>query len=368
MQSEQITLAGKLIREGKLVAFPTETVYGLGADAFSVQAVEKIYSAKGRPSDNPLILHIADIETFYQLADSPPEYVDTLIKTYWPGPLTLIVKKKAHIPKWVGGHPKNQTDTIGIRMPNCGIALAVIRESGCVVAAPSANKAGKPSPTTVEHVLDDFFCKELDLIIDGGKVSVGLESTVLDTFTKTKANQPLILRPGAITATMIKQTLGLSSLTNYTNATNNSAKTCNYDKPLSPGMKYRHYAPQAPMTILTGIAQSISDHIIKEIKIENAKGNKVGILLTNNTANIFRQTLSGQVGGENCDLILLVNQLIPLGHDEVTIAQNLFACLRQFDTLGVDIIFTESVSETGLGLAIMNRMLKAAEGRIMNVP
>ena len=192
--------ASAIIREGGLVVFPTETVYCLGADAFNSDAVARIYSIKGRPGDNPLILHVAKAEDFKKIAHNPPEYVFALIDAFWPGPLALVVRKNADLPGWVGGHPSGKAETIGIRMPSHSLALALIEESGCVIAAPSANKAGRPSPTSLSHVAEDFPPAEHDLFfLDGGNAEVGLESTVLDI----TGESPVILRPGAITEEQI---------------------------------------------------------------------------------------------------------------------------------------------------------------------
>jgi len=327
-----IITAGEIIKAGGLVAFPTETVYGLGADAFNPQAVARIYSAKGRPGDNPLILHVASAEKFLELAHDPPPYALALIKAYWPGAITLVVKKKPHLPHWLGGHPTGQTCTIGIRMPAHTVARAIIESSGCVVAAPSANKAGTPSPTNASHVADDFPGSEIDLIVDGGSVSVGLESTVVDA----TGTAPIILRPGAITSDMICRATGLQTA---------AFKPHSVVAPRSPGMKYRHYAPKAPMTIISGSPQAVAAHILKKCE----SGKKTGVLT--NYPELFPKTA----------------EILPLGKSPEDIAQNLFAHLRRFDKLGVHQIYAMAVCDTGLGAAIMDRMLKAAEGRIIHV-
>jgi len=343
MAVETISKAAEIIKNGGLVAFPTETVYGLGADAFNPQAVARVYLAKGRPGDNPLILHIATIEQFLELADSPPPYAMTLIKACWPGPLTLIIKKKPHLPAWVGGHPNKTTQTIGIRMPSHPVAKALLQASNCPIAAPSANKSGRPSPTTTSHVIDDFAATgELDMILDGENSDIGIESTVVDM----TGAYPVILRPGSITAETIWEVTGLKS------GTSTAADT---SPPRSPGMKYRHYAPKAPMQILKGEPHNIAAYILKQCTENPSKEHQVGVLVTDSVNNI----LSGKIP-QNVEMMIL-------GNNNNDIAQNLFAHLRRFDKLNVKIIYTEAVLDTGIGIAIMDRMLKAAEGNVFEV-
>jgi len=341
---DEIVKAGEIIKNGGLVAFPTETVYGLGADAFNAQAVQRIYSAKGRPGDNPLILHIANKEKFPELAHNPPSYAMKLFEKFSPGALTLVVKKNPSLPNWLGGHPDRSTDTIGIRMPANPIAQAIIMFSECVVAAPSANKAGTPSPTSANHVRDDFSPEEIDLVVDGGNVTLGLESTVVDSTGEI----PVILRPGSITAEMISQALGMeiSEPTNIQMISNHCKNA-----PKSPGMKYKHYAPKAPMTIISGSPENVTAHILKECKQQEMNGNTVGVLLS---------SVKFPYSPEN-------TKTLQLGNSHESAAQNLFAHLRQFDKLGVTEIYAEAVSDTGIGVAVMDRMRKAAEGRIVYV-
>ena len=322
--------AGDFIRKGGLVAFPTETVYGLGGDAFNSEAVARIYEVKGRPGDNPLILHIAHRSGFDELAYNPPTYAYALMDSFWPGPLTLVAAKQPHLPHWLGGHPKGSTETIGIRMPVHPMARALVVSSGCVIAAPSANKAGRPSPTTAEHVADDYTLGEIDMILQGVNSEIGIESTVLDV----TGELPIILRPGAITEAMIAEVTKIA----FTQKNNIDDVA-----PRAPGMKYRHYAPKAPMVILNGTSQNIAAYVSKS----NEK--KIGVLATENF-NLPPNAI-----------------LLTLGNDKETIAQNLFARLRAFDKLGVDIIYAQAIPDTGLGLAIMDRMLKAAEGNVINV-
>jgi len=336
---KKIEEAADIIKNGGLVAFPTETVYGLGADAFNSRAVERIYAAKGRPSDNPLILHVADIKQFLELVEPPPDYALALAKAYWPGPLTLIAKKKYHIPEWVGGHPQKSTATIGVRVPNHPIALALITAAGCPIAAPSANKSGRPSPTSAAHVAEDFSANsEIDIVLDGAISNVGLESTVVDV----TGDFPVILRPGAITKEMILKTTGLQP-----------SEATVTDAPRSPGIKYKHYAPKAQVIILKGEPGSIAEYILKECKA-NAE-QKIGVLVTAPTKSILDKNALPNM------------KVITLGNGHEAMAKNLFSNLRQFDKLGVSVIFAESVQFSGLGIAIMDRMLKAAEGNVFNV-
>ena len=342
----EIKRAGEHIRRGGLVAFPTETVYGLGGDAFNPEAVARIYAAKGRPGDNPLILHVCDILSFYDLAESPPDYASALIDAYWPGPLTLVAKKKPSLPPWFGGHPDTRTETIGIRMPSHSIARAFIEESGRIIAAPSANKAGRPSPTTAEHVLEDFSQEKDIMILEGGSAEVGLESTVVDV----TGENPVILRPGFVTAGMVAK-----AVPHFSNGENFSPfEKCNESTlPRSPGMKYRHYAPKAPMTLLSGKPENIAAYTIKEL---NQSPCITGILIQANTRRFFPENLPDDKA-----------KILISGDDYQATAHNLFACLRIFDKLGVDRIFAEAVPDSGIGVAIMDRMRKASEGRVIHV-
>ena len=369
--SEQgVAQAAAIIASGGIGAFPTETVYGLGADATNPAAVARIYQAKGRPGDNPLILHVAAKEDFLQLADNPPSYAHALIDAFWPGPLTLVTKKKPGLPAWLGGHPKGAPDTIGIRMPSHPAALAVIKASGCFIAAPSANKAGTPSPTRADHVAADFSCEDIDFILDGGAVPGGLESTVVDV----TGDLPVILRPGAVTPKMIAEVMGLEiSATDESqpgvipgpapdlirdqarNGAEPSPHLSTASPPRSPGMKYRHYAPKAPMTLLMGAGDDIAEYI--KTQCASRQNQRIGIMVTAQTES----KLDPGIASSN------LTSVLTLGDKAETIAHNLYACLRQFDIIGVDIIYAEGSTQEGLGLAIMDRMKKAAEGRVVNV-
>jgi len=332
-----IKKAAAIINSGGLVAFPTETVYGLGADAFNADAVARIYATKGRPNDNPLILHISSLQQFLDLADNPPEYAIKLAAAYWPGPLTLVAKKRSHLPKWLGGHPNNTTDTVGIRIPNHPAALALIQAAGCPIAAPSANKAGRPSPTTATHVKEDYPNKEIDMVLEGEALDIGVESTVVDI----TGQAPVILRPGAITAEMIESIVATAP-----NANSQVA-------PRSPGTKYRHYAPKAPMYILNGTTQAIASHIIVEC---DAKSEEIiGALVTKDVAELVKKQTPPNV------------HILILGDNPNNQAQELYAHLRSFDKTDATIIYSQSVPNEGLGTAIMDRMLKAADGNVLEV-
>jgi L-threonylcarbamoyladenylate synthase len=331
-ETDTIKNAAKIIKDGGIVAFPTETVYGLGANAFNEEAVARVYRVKGRPGDNPLILHINTIEQAASLTDNLSNRVKALIHAFWPGPLTLVLTKTPALPPWIGGHPQNRTQTLAVRSPQNPVARALIEASGCIIAAPSANKAGTPSPTCAAHVLSDFAPGEIDVIIDGDETNIGLESTVVDMTD----DLPRILRPGSITVEMIREVAGEAV----------------YDEtvtgvPRSPGQKYRHYAPKAPMTVVTGQPEKIAA-VIRSYSNGNRK---TGILATNQTKPLYDGGCVLSMGDRN---------------DLHGIAQNLYACLRCFDELGVEEIYAEAVPEDGIGRAIMNRMVKAAEGRVMH--
>jgi len=345
-----IESAARIINDGGLVAFPTETVYGLGADAFNAKAVEQIYAAKGRPNDNPLILHVASVEHFLELSESLPQYVMSLINAYWPGPLTLVVKKKCHLPSWVGGHPRGSTSTIGIRMPSHPVALQFLAAAGCPVAAPSANKSGRPSPTTYQHVKDDFTAQEIGMILDGSGSDIGIESTVVDA----TGERPVILRPGAITEEMITSTVSGNTALLKLTMHSQSTMECEAKQPApprSPGTKYRHYAPKAPMVILKGQPDNVAAHILNEYNTNE----RLGLLITEPTQNILANHK------------LPSAKIMTLSHNNADVAKNLFAQLRSFDTLNVTQIYAEAVTDDGIGKAVMDRMIKAAEGNIVNV-
>ena len=338
MLRDGISNAALFVKQGGLVAFPTETVYGLGGDALNPSTVEKIYAAKGRPADNPLIVHIARADDFWQLNLGAPDYVKHLIQEFWPGPLTLVAAKNPDLPKWVGVHPSKEADTIAIRMPSHPVALELITLSGCFIAAPSANKSGRPSPTASEHVTHDF-PEDLNIIVlEAGPTTVGLESTVLDITGET----PIILRPGFVTQEEIEHTAQRRA--KYKVAAKNNT-------PRSPGTKYKHYAPRAPLTILVGSHANIAGFLTQETKNPG-----LGALVTPITYDLLPE------------YVLTDASIICSGSAADVFAKNLYADFRKFDSLKeVNRIFAECMPFEGIGVAIMDRMDKAAEGRIVIV-
>lgn len=330
INEEVIKEAGALLREGKLVAFPTETVYGLGADALQEEAAKRTYEAKGRPSDNPLIVHIADYDDLKKIAINIPPETDMLAAHFWPGPLTMIFQKSDIVPYGTTGG----LDTVAVRMPVDPVAQALIREAGGFVSAPSANTSGRPSPTTAQHVEEDLNGK-IDMILDGGTVDIGLESTILDM----TVSPPMILRPGAITEEMFKKVIGPVNV-DQTLLSENSTQA-----PKAPGMKYRHYAPKAKLMIVEG---DLREEIlaIRQLAYEaDRKGHPVGIIATSETLPFYNHGIVKNIGTRE---------------NEKSIARNLYGVLREFDEENVDTIYSESFAVQGMGTAIMNRLEKAA--------
>ena len=340
---DTINQAGEIIRQGGLVAFPTETVYGLGADALNEEAAAKIYAAKGRPSDNPLIAHIADLEMLKPLVEEIPPVAEKLMDAFWPGPMTLIFNKSNLVPKGTTGG----LDTVAVRYPNHPIAQALIKAAGVSIAAPSANLSGKPSPTLGEHVIDDMDGR-IDMIIDGGMVGMGLESTIIDV----TVNPPMILRPGFITYEMVKEIVpdATEDRTIFTKPTKEF-------KPKAPGMKYRHYAPAADFRIFKGDANKVAQHIIDSANAKTEEGKKTGIITANQHLGLYQGKIN-----ENIKVVSLGDLDKP-----ETIANMLFKALRDFDKEETEFIFGEAFSEDNIGWAIMNRLTKAAGYNIMDV-
>nr|WP_224749624.1 L-threonylcarbamoyladenylate synthase [Polycladospora coralii] len=325
----EITEAASRLRAGDLVAFPTETVYGLGAVVTSEEAIARIFEAKGRPSDNPLIIHIGKKEQIYEWAQLVSKQAERLIDAFWPGPLTLVLPHRDHIAKNVtAGLP-----TVAIRMPAHPIALALLQETGIPVAAPSANRSGKPSPTSASHVWDDLQGR-IDILLDGGRSGIGVESTVIDMTGEV----PVLLRPGGITLAQLEGVVG--KVETDPGLINDS------QTPRSPGMKYRHYAPSGEMTIVSGNGEFLQDLVDQA----RAEGKKTGILTTSENVDKYRADV-----------------IIPCGDrkEPVTVAKHLYASLRQFDDRGVEVIFAESFPETGVFHSVMNRLRKAANGKIV---
>ena len=329
--------AGEILRKGGLVAFPTETVYGLGGDATNPDASHKIYSAKGRPSDNPLIVHITNMKALEEIVAQAPQAAYTLAERFWPGPLTMIFQKNDRIPyETTGG-----MDTVAVRMPSDPIARALIDASTGYIAAPSANTSGRPSPTQAEHVAQDLTGK-IDMIIDGGPVNIGLESTIVDL----TEDVPMILRPGYITLEMLQEVLGEVRVDPGLIAADSDRK------PKAPGMKYRHYAPKADLKVVEGETDAVVQKINRLSEELTAQKKSVGIIATEETKDQYRQGIVISIGGRD---------------DEEAIARHLYGSLRQFDELGVDAIFSESFATAGMGQAIMNRLLKAAGHQVLEV-
>ena len=329
--------AGTIIKNGGLVAFPTETVYGLGGDALNKESSRKIYAAKGRPSDNPLIVHICSMEALQPIVEEVPEEVERLAEAFWPGPLTIIMKKSPLVPKETTGG----LDTVAVRMPSHPVALKFIEYAGGYVAAPSANVSGRPSPTKAKYVIEDMSGR-IEMILDGDGIDIGLESTIIDM----TGDIPMILRPGYITQEMLEKVLGEVTVDKTILDVN-----CK-EPPKAPGMRYRHYAPKGQLTIIEGdSAKTIA--IINELTKEaHDKGLKVGIIGTEETKDQYMGDSIKSVGKRR---------------DEEAIARTLYTILREFDDEDVSVIYSESFSECNMGQAIMNRLLKAAGHQIIQV-
>ena len=327
--------------QGGLVAFPTETVYGLGGNGLNKEASKKIYAAKGRPSDNPLILHIADMEQFYPLIKTDNAKIiaraEALADVFWPGPLTMIFKKSDLVPyETTGG-----LETVAVRMPSDKIARAFIKASGGFVAAPSANISGRPSPTVAKYVIEDMDGR-IDMIIDGGTVDIGLESTIVDMTSGT----PMILRPGYITEQMLERLLGRVELDRTLYDDN-----CGL-APKAPGMKYRHYAPKGDLTIVNGSSKDVVSFINEQCCMAGEQGKRTGVIGTADTVGRYRADSIKNAGNRE---------------DELSVANRLYTILREFDDENVDVMFSESFEDTGIGQAVMNRLLKAAGHHVINL-
>jgi len=322
---ESLVIAAAIIKKGGLVAFPTETVYGLGASAVNAGAVKNIFAAKGRPADNPLIVHLSDSNQLSLVAREVPDEAKYLADLFWPGPLSMVLQRSEYIPAEVSaGLP-----TVAVRMPDHPVALALIDCAGVPVAAPSANKSGRPSPTSYRHVLEDLTGK-IDAVIKSSICKIGIESTVLDLTGRS----PLILRPGGLPREDLERALG--------QRIGLAVDKKNCLQPPSPGMKYRHYTPSAPLILITG-RENTRNQVLKNLtRYYRKKGFAVGLL------NIsFQQSLKSSTDPEK-------------------LAAMLYGCMRKMDTAGVDIIIAEEVGITGIGLAVMNRLKKAAT-RVLRV-
>lgn len=332
-----IQTAGKIIKQGGLVAFPTETVYGLGGDALNPDSSRKIYAAKGRPSDNPLIIHICKLEDIDKIISVFPDQAKKLAQEFWPGPLTMVLPKSDMVPKETTGG----LDTVAVRMPVDPIALSFIEAAGGYVAAPSANVSGRPSPTSSRYVEEDMYGR-IEMIIDGGDVEIGLESTIVDLTGKV----PMLLRPGRITLEMLKEILGEVEVDKTILAGNAAGR------PKAPGMKYKHYAPKGELTIIAGESQAVVKKI-NELAVRGMQqGEKIGVIGTEENISFYQGHSIKSVGKRD---------------DEVSIAKHLYRILREFDDEGITLIYSESFSAGGMGQAIMNRLLKAAGHQIVYV-
>lgn len=332
-----INEAGNIIKSGGLVAFPTETVYGLGGDGLNPKSSKKIYEAKGRPSDNPLIIHIAEFDDIYKITKNIPAVAITLAKMYWPGPLTMIFEKADIVPyETTGG-----LDTVAVRFPSHPIARDFIKAAGGYVAAPSANLSGRPSPTTALHVRDDMDGR-IDMIIDGGPCDIGLESTIIDCTSEV----PMLLRPGFVSYEMLEEVL---------NKVDKDPAVFGGDvnaKPKAPGMKYRHYAPKGSLVIVSGAEEKVCEYIVDKINSKEPSV-RIGVITCSDKVSYYK----------DADYVANIGER----GDEKAIAARLFDILRKFDDESVDMIFSEEFDTPQLGMAIMNRLIKAAGHTIVKV-
>lgn len=334
--------AGSIIRQGGLVAFPTETVYGLGGDALNPLSSKKIYEAKGRPSDNPLIVHICCFADIYRIVSDAPEHrqmleaAGRLADAFWPGPLTMILPKADVVPfETTGG-----LSTVAVRFPSHRTAQALIAAAGGFVAAPSANTSGRPSPTLAKYVLEDMDGR-IDMVIDGGEVGIGLESTIVDLTVEPAE----ILRPGYVSRDMLQEVLGRVE----------TDKACGGEgeqAPRAPGMKYRHYAPNGDMTVVSGNKENVAEYINRQAELAKSEGKRSGVIATDETAAGYRADIVKSVGSRT---------------DELSAARHLYTILREFDEEGAEVIYSEAFEGDGIGEAVMNRLLKAAGYHMIRV-
>ena len=332
---EAIKRAGIILKRGGLVAFPTDTVYGLGANALDPEASRKIYAAKGRPSDNPLIVHIADLKDLPYLVKDIPEKARDLADAFWPGPLTMIFSKADVVPEETTGG----LDSVAVRFPSDRIARELILAGGRYIAAPSANRSGRPSPTTAAHVAEDLG-ESIDMILDGGECKVGLESTIVD-FTE---EVPVVLRPGYISLPMLEQVIGTVKMDRGLISEDSGVH------PKAPGMKYRHYAPKADLIVVEGEEEDVVSAISLLASEAVGKGQIPGIIATEETCSRYEQGLVQCIGSRK---------------DEESIAKHLYNVLRSFDESNAAVIYSEAFYTPRMGQAIMNRLLKAAGHRIL---
>lgn len=339
-EPEIIVLAARLIRAGRLVAFPTETVYGLGANALDVAAVERIFIAKGRPRTDPLIVHISSPGQISAIAAEVPVEALSLVERFFPGPLTLIFRRSSSVPDAVSAG----LDTVAVRMPAHPVALALIEAAGVPIAAPSANLFTHPSPTTAQHVLDDLGGR-VDLVLDAGPCPIGLESTVLDM-----THMPFrVLRPGGTPVEALREVIPGIVVSQRFLKTDQTAPEV-----ASPGLNLKHYSPRAAVILIMGDGpQPILERISQAAWANHRAGKKVGIMVAEEDLP-FLVGIPGQVG------------ILGSASDLEMVGRNLFAVLRQLDGAGVDVILARDFGEEGMGLAIRDRMIRAAEGRVLN--
>lgn len=337
-EEEALQQAGRVIQNGGLAAFPTETVYGLGGDALDRESSRKIYAAKGRPQDNPLIVHICRFEDLEKIVSRVPEEAVKIAEAFWPGPLTMILEKSQRVPPETTGG----LETVAVRFPSHKAAQKIIQYAGGFVAAPSANASGKPSPTLAKYVAEDLEGR-IDMIVDGGQVGIGLESTIIDL----TVHPPQILRPGYITKEMLDQVLGHVDMdVGILGAHGGQA-------PRAPGMKYRHYAPLGELVIVEGEPELAADYINRQTAADRIKGEKTGVIGTREFLDRYHADVVKCVGSRE---------------DEAGIARCLYRILREFDEENVTKIYSESFVCSGFGQAIMNRLLKAAGHRVVRLP
>ncbi len=340
ISEDKLCIAADILKNGGLIASPTETVYGLCANGLNEEAVKNIYLAKGRPSDNPLILHISNLDMLEPLVTDISPLAKTLIKNFWPGPMTLIFNASDIVPKRVTGG----LDTVAIRFPSHPIMNKLIELSGLPLAAPSANTSGKPSPTNYKRVYEDLNTK-IDGIIAGGDCKYGLESTIIDTTSEIAT----ILRPGGITIEMLEDVLGKGNVM-LDPALGHSLKEG--ERPKAPGMKYTHYSPNAEVIIVKGEENAVIETINSEVVKRQAEGKKVGVLAVDENKNKF-----------------IADKILSAGTktDLLTVSSSLFEMLRAFDDAGIDTVYSLAFEEKGIGKAIMNRLEKSAGYNIINV-
>ena len=331
-------IAAETFARGGLVAFPTETVYGLGGNALDETAAERIYQAKGRPSDNPLIVHVGSIPAVRPLVKRIPRKASKLMKAFWPGPLTIIFEKSGLVPERTTGGLK----TVAVRMPSHPFANLMLKTSLVPVAAPSANKSGRPSTTNAKHVIEDLNGR-VDLIIDDGNAPIGVESTIIDLTGPV----PVLLRPGHITKEELEAVIGPVETDRAVERESIISKQTETVRPKAPGMKYRHYAPKAPLTVVSGTEENMKAYLSSQ------SDKKTGILTVEERRDCFPEAFAVLTAGKKNDVLSMEREL--------------FDALREFDALPVERIYAEDLSKYGAGEAVMNRLLKAAGGTLINV-